>query len=1161
LASEPTFGTPPDPHAVTGASGTPLDLTHRALPAISGYEILGQLGRGAMGVVYHAREVRLNRPCAIKMILAGAHASPEARVRFLVEAEAVAKLHHPNVVQIYRIGEAGGLPFLELEYVEGGSLAAALDGTPWPARRAAALVESLACAIAAAHGRGLVHRDLKPANVLLSVEGAPKIIDFGLAKVMAADSRLTATGLVLGTPSYMAPEQAEGHTEEVGPAVDTYALGAILYELLTGRPPFKGATVLETLELVKQTEPVPPSRLAPGLPRDVETICLKCLEKDPRRRYASAAALAEDLERYLRGEPILARRTGSVERTIKWARRRPAIATLLALVQVVALAGLLGILWQWRRAEDQRDRAVLARNDAVEARKLADDRRLEAQRRSTRLALDRGLALCQQGEVGQGMLWLARTLELAPPEEADLVRVARTNLSGWRRRLAPLQAILQHGGEVAALSPDRTRLLTGRNSPDGRTGEAQLWDVATRQPIGPPLKHDAGVRWVDFSPDAATFLTIAGEQIRLWDAATGTPKGEIIPIPSSHIVSFSPEGKAIESTVPANLETSRLYDAATGKPFGRLLTHKGDSYRSAFSPDGNVLVIASQDGSAQIWDAHTGEPKGEPLWRDIPLPAASMVFSPDGKTLMARDLLNSGGATRFRWWALAQRKVIGPAVQPHGVVPVESVSWSRDNKTILTASWDRTARLWDAATGKPRIAPLPHQAPVHLACFSPDEKLILTACHDTTARLWDAATGEPVSPYLRHPDRVQAAWFSPDGQTILTTSRDGTLHSWEVAANRPIGSFRAHSADAVCRLDLADDVGLASTWDKQHESSPALIEVRLWSVATRQPLGPPLQKGTSLLSSLSPDGRTVLTGLLHGDVPVRLWDVATGRPRGEPIPIEGELWWAGFHPHSTTFATCVVRQTPSGLICEGRLWETTSGRPLRTLFTFPSKNWHLNLAFSPDGQTILVEEAQGVARLWDCTTHQPLGPFIKQNVAIRSMAFHPDGKTVLTGGDDSVARLWNVATGQLLDELPFDTPGWTDSVAFSPDGRRFLTATFDRTTWGGRREESARPPAGATRLWDTATRLPLGAPFDQGGAWSAAFSRDGTIVLTGCRDGQVRFWRVPAPLDGEVERISLWVQVSTGLELTAEGRVVVLDADSWRDRNRHLEELGGPPIR
>jgi serine/threonine protein kinase len=239
-ASEPSFVPPPDPNAVTSAGDAPLDRTRRSLPAIPGYEILGELGRGAMGVVYHAREVRLNRPCAIKMILAGAHASPEAASRFLVEAEAVAKLHHPNVVQIHRIGEAGGLPFLELEYLEGGSRAAVLDGTPWPAKRAAALVESLARAIAAAHAHGLLHRDLKPSNILLSADGVPKIIDFGLAKILAADSRLTATGSVLGTPSYMAPEQAEGHAKEVGPAADTYAQGAILYELLTGRPPFRG---------------------------------------------------------------------------------------------------------------------------------------------------------------------------------------------------------------------------------------------------------------------------------------------------------------------------------------------------------------------------------------------------------------------------------------------------------------------------------------------------------------------------------------------------------------------------------------------------------------------------------------------------------------------------------------------------------------------------------------------------------------------------------------------------------------------------------------------------------------------------------------------------------------------------------------------------------
>ena len=335
-------------------------MTGRVVPAIAGYEILEELGRGGMGVVYKARQVRLDRPCALKMILGGAHAGPEAAARFLAEAQAIARLQHPHIVQIHHIGEAEGLPFFELEYVDGGSLDRTLDGTPWTARRAAGLVELLAGAVAEAHRLGIVHRDLKPANILLTADGTPKITDFGLAKSLGADSGLTATDSIMGSPSYMAPEQAAGQTKQLGPPADVYALGATLYELLTGRPPFRGATILETLEQVKTVEPVPPSRLVPGLPRDVETIALKCLQKEPGKRYDSAAALAEDLRRFLDGEPIVARPVPAWERAWRWCRRHPAPAALTAAVVLVAALGLAGILWQWGEAVQARDLASKA---------------------------------------------------------------------------------------------------------------------------------------------------------------------------------------------------------------------------------------------------------------------------------------------------------------------------------------------------------------------------------------------------------------------------------------------------------------------------------------------------------------------------------------------------------------------------------------------------------------------------------------------------------------------------------------------------------------------------------------------------------------------------------------------------------------------------------
>jgi tetratricopeptide (TPR) repeat protein len=370
-----------------------------AWPEVPGYEVLGELGRGGMGVVYRARQVGLNRLVALKMVRAGEHAGPEDLARFRAEAEAVAALQHPHVVQIFEVGRHAGLPFFALEYLEGGSLQDRLRGAPLPPREAARLVQTLAGAVQAAHERGLIHRDLKPANVLLAADGTPKVTDFGLAKRVEGGAGLTQSGAVVGTPSYMAPEQAAGKGKAVGPAADVYALGAVLYECLTGRPPFKAATPMETVLQVLGEEPVPPRRLQPQVPPDLETVCLTCLGKEPARRYAGARALADDLRRFLNGEPIQARPVGAWERGVKWARRRPAVTALLAALVVVLAGGFLGLTALWLRADEQRVAAERAREEEAAQRAVAERARgEEAKQRAVAQAVN---AFLRQDLLGQ----------------------------------------------------------------------------------------------------------------------------------------------------------------------------------------------------------------------------------------------------------------------------------------------------------------------------------------------------------------------------------------------------------------------------------------------------------------------------------------------------------------------------------------------------------------------------------------------------------------------------------------------------------------------------------------------------------------------------------------------------------------------------------------
>jgi serine/threonine-protein kinase len=592
------------------------------LPDLPGYDVLGELGRGGMGVVYQARQVTLGRVVAVKVILAGEHAGPDALARFRREAEAAARLQHPNIVQIHDIAEHQGRPYFSMEYVPGGSLAQRLIAAPLEPRPAAELVQSLACAVQFAHERGIVHRDLKPANVLLTAEGQPKVGDFGLAKRLDGGPTPTQTGAVMGTPSYMAPEQAEGKAREVGPATDVYALGSILYESLVGRPPFRAATPVETLRQVLSDEPLSPSRLQPKVPRDLETVCLKCLEKDPSRRYESARALMEDLGRFLAGEPVRARAVGPVGRLWRWYRRRPAVASLLVALVLSLSGGLAGVTWKWQDAVRQQliaeanaRRALEAEQRAVGAEREAAANAERARRgaRSASLISDLLVSVFEVSNPRDILDQIASRVEkeLAdqPVDQARLMD-AMGNVYRSLRLYSQAEPLLRRAAEI------RMRVL-GQNDPayatslnslalfcqaQVRYGEAE---TLLRQAVN-ISRLAMGTRPAEYARNLDNLAAILGAQGRYAEAVTLCE--EALRIRRTVLGDVHPSTALSYNNVAANLEAQGRY--AEAQPlFERALR----IFRTALG-EGHPDTAQSYTGVALSLQAQGRYAEAEPLF-------------------------------------------------------------------------------------------------------------------------------------------------------------------------------------------------------------------------------------------------------------------------------------------------------------------------------------------------------------------------------------------------------------------------------------------------------------------------------------------------------------------------------------------------------------------
>jgi WD40 repeat protein/tRNA A-37 threonylcarbamoyl transferase component Bud32 len=1048
------------------------------LPLIPGYEMQCELGSGGMGVVYLAYDPRLKRQVAIKVLRNGSFARPTELARFHTEAEAIARLHHANIAQIYEVGEHRDGPYLVLEYLEEGSLDRHLAGKPQPARAAAGLLETLARAIHQAHEHGIVHRDLKPANVLLrkksETEGfrvsdfEPKISDFGLAKLLEDGTGVTEPGTPLGTASYMPPEQVRGGGQ-IGPATDVYALGAILYELLTGRPPFQGTSAADTMFQVLTDEPVPPRRLQPRVPRDVETICLKCLEKKPARRYASAASLAADLARFLAGKPIAARPIGACERGLKWARRRPTVAALSALVLAITIVAFGLVTWQWRQEEQARRHAEKAQEQAEASRSREAEQRQRYQRLSVNLAVDHGLQLCDQGDVGRGLLHLARSLEWARDDQADWQHVIRTNLDAWMQSLCALKVILPHQGRVLAVtwSPDGRFILTG--CADRKAVE---WDPKG-ETVGEPFVHPARVNAVAYSPDGSKILTGTGD--------SGNSTG-----------------------------AAWLWDRTRRRLLSPALTHSGPVWAVAFSPDGRTIVTGSSNstngqGAIQLWDAATGAPLSAP-WSH-PRPVRAVAFSPDGKTIL------SGCEDRSaRLWdaATGARK---REFKHKGYV--QAVAFSPDGKIITTGSRDSTVRLWDPKTGRPIGEPLRDGGYVEAVAFSPDGTTLLTGSRDGMVRLWELRTGKLIANVLPHRDQVTAVAFHPQGRTILTGSFDGSARLWEMAAPQAAVTTFSHP-NQVWAAAISPDGRTVATG-----SSNGMT--KLWNVETGKLIGEPLLSKNPIQSvAFSPDGRMVLVG--GDDQSARLWDVDTGHPVGDAFVHPAPVMAVAFRPDGNAILT----GCRDGKV---RLWDMTTRKLLASVFRHPSPV--CAVAFHPkDANIILTGCDDRSARLWDVAQGKCLWKLGPHQGQVRCVAFSPDGRSIATGSEDGTARLWDAATGQSLGE-PLVHQGAVLAVAFSPDGETLLTTSRDRKA----------------RLWDVASRKMLGMPMlHQGPVRAGVFHPKGRLVLTAGEDMTARLWAVMPTTTDDVQSLVARIQVLTGMELDEFGVAHILDGPTWRAR-------------
>lgn len=1015
--------------AVARAAGLSFgsDETSAEYQRIGPYRMVREIGRGGMGVVYLAfrADEEYLKLVAIKLVRPGPNSNEVVR-RFRQERQILANLEHPNIAGLLDGGTTeDGWPYVVMEYVVGVPITDYCDQHKLSVTERLELFLTVCTAAAYAHRNLVVHRDLKPSNILVNENGAVKLLDFGIAKLLDQDNQidptiLTRTGLHLMTPDYASPEQVRGET--ITTASDVYSLGVVLYELMTGHRPyrFKNRSLVEIERVISEEEPerpsvmigrlitetrwngVPVKQLTPesvsrtreGKPEklrgrlagDLDNILLMTLRKEVPRRYQSVEQLSADIRRHLQGEKVLARQHTIGYRMGKFVRRhRVGVGAAAALI-LTLLAGIATTSWQARKATEQ-------------------------------VRINRYLLYAAQMNLGEQAWQTANIARLGDLVESQRPQPGEDDLRGfewyylWRRYYHNgVTHTLRHPREVwsIAFSPDGSKLAAAAED-----GCVKLWDAATGQELAVLSRHEQGILSVASSPDGRTLATASSDTTaKLWHAATGrvlaTLKGHTQRV---NAAAFSPDGNRLATG--SDDGTVKMWDTETASELMTIQAGPGWIRSLAFSPDGRMLATGeSGEKTLKLWDATTGrelrafETSGSVL---------SIAFSPDGKRLAAGTIQGMASI-----WDVNTGEEV--AIFKGHTSEVRAVAWSPDGRLLATGSADRTIKLLDTGTGQELATLKGHLSQVWSIDFSPDGKQLATCSDDYTVRLWDIATVlEPTM--LKTNNRVSVVAFSPDGGKLAVAGWRGAK-IWNAITGEELATLEGHTS-VVESIAFSLDGRRVATASQDRT-------LKLWDAATGQELMTFNGHSDTVHSvKFSPDAQRLITG--SGDQTAKLWDAATGQELTTLHGHTARVFAVGFSPDGRTLATGSFDNT-------AKLWDAATGRELATL------NGHIkavhSLSFSPDGKTLATGSADNAAKLWQVSTGLEVATFKGHAGKVWSVAFSSDGKRLATGGGEGLVRLWDVATGQELIALQ----GHTDevkSVAFSPDGLTLASGSSD----------------------------------------------------------------------------------------------------------------------